>query len=170
MSSRPGGCSALEPSRQDGQAWSGRQGSDHKQGQQSVSNTAVLGGLRGSRPKHLPECRTECRGEVRRGSIVEAGLFCTRRLTQLLLSTGDTAFRLGTSAYNTLGSSLFSLNFPSCKMGLRTSSGGGSHGAKGRRKPYKHQGSFILPKRLGATIWPTLKSRNVHESNYRAGL
>ena len=32
---RPGGCSALEPSRQDGQAWSGRQDLDHKQGQQS---------------------------------------------------------------------------------------------------------------------------------------
>lgn len=52
---------------------------------------------------------------------LQKGLFCTRRLTQFLWHWRYRLQAGHLGIYHPL-SSLFSLNFPSCKMGLRTSS------------------------------------------------
>lgn len=84
-SGRPKGSSVLEPSRQDSQAWSGRQDSDQKQGQESGVKHLKCCEARGRADQsRLLEGRTGVQGEVVIPAPPRKGLFCTWRLTHLL--------------------------------------------------------------------------------------
>lgn len=84
ISDRPGGCSVLDPSMQDGRAWSRSQNSDQNQEQESFVKHVKGQETRGGADQNVfQKAEQECMEEGAIWAPPQKGVFSTRKLTHL---------------------------------------------------------------------------------------